>query len=68
MNWKLSPAETAGVLAVGAALAFVSNKLVSQTSGPDHMRAMLASGAVLYTAGVIIGANRPAQGFIEGGY
>ena len=66
MNWKLSGKETVGVFAVGLALAWAARKVTPM--GPAHMTAMLASGAALYTAGVVIGANRPAKGFIEGGY
>ena len=66
MNWKLSGLETAGVVAVGVALAWAARSVTPQ--GRTHMTAMLASGAALYTVGVVVGANRPAAGFIQGGY
>jgi hypothetical protein len=65
MEWSLSAGETAGVAAVGLALAYGANKLANAQSTPEaHQWAMLLGGTVLYTAGVVIGTNRPAQGFL----
>ena len=65
MSWKLGPKETAGVAVVGLALAVVANK-VANTQTTHHQTAMLAGGVALYTLGVVIGANRPADGWIQG--
>jgi len=65
MKWNLSTKETAGVIAVGAVLAFIANK-AENTQTTHHQAAMLAGGTLLYVAGVVIGTNRPAGGFIEG--
>jgi len=68
MNWKLSPVETVGVVGVGVGLAWLANKVSnSQKTPAAHTTAMLVGGTVIYTAGVVIGANRPPKGFIEGG-
>ena len=65
MDWKLSAGETAGVVGVGLLLAYGAKQLANATKTPEaHQAAMLAGGAVLYTAGVVIGANRPAKGFL----
>jgi hypothetical protein len=67
MHWNLSPKETAGVLAVGAALAFVANKVSNvQPDQKAHQAVMLAGGTLLYTLGVVIGTNRPAAGYLTG--
>lgn len=64
--WKLSAGETAGVVAVGLGLGYLSNMVAnSQTSDTAHQRAMLLGGAALYTLGVVIGAARPAGGWIS---
>jgi hypothetical protein len=63
--WNLSPVETAGVVAVGVGLAWLANK-VSNTQTAHHQAAMLAGGATLYALGVVIGTNRPADGWIKG--
>lgn len=64
MQWKLNPLETAGVVGVGLGLAFVANQISNaQKTSRAHQAAMLFGGAALYTAGVVIGANRPAQGW-----
>lgn len=67
MEWKLSPLETAGVVGVGLGLAWAANKVSNAQATPQaHQLAMLIGGATLYTAGVVIGANRPAQGWVAG--
>ncbi len=64
LKWNLSGVETAGVVGVGLGLAFVANKISNAQQTPKaHQAAMLLGGAALYTAGVVIGANRPAQGW-----
>ena len=65
-GWKLGAKETIGVAAVGLALAFVANKAENTQVGRNHQIAMLAGGTLLYTLGVVIGANRPAGGFLKG--
>ena len=65
MEWKLSAGETAGVVGVGVVLALGANAIANAAKTPDsHKLAMLAGGAALYTAGVVIGANRPPAGFL----
>jgi hypothetical protein len=65
MEWNLSPVETAGVVAVGLAMAYGASKVAEATETPkSHQIAMLAGGAAIYTAGVVIGTNRPAAGFL----
>ena len=70
MKWKLSAKETAGVVGVGVVLALLARKAANEMDTPDaHQTAMVVGGASLYVAGVVIGANRPSQGWIEaGGY
>jgi hypothetical protein len=64
MKWNLSPVETAGVIAVGAGLGLATNYVANQFRDPRaHQLAMLATGVGLYTAGVVIGTNRPAGGW-----
>ena len=63
---KLSAKETAGVIAVGIAASEVARRIANaMKSDKSHQIAMVAGGTVLYYAGVVIGANRPPQGFIE---
>lgn len=65
MKWNLSPVETAGVAAVGLALAFAANKVSNaQKDAKVHQAAMLGGGVLLYTLGVVIGTNRPVAGFV----
>jgi hypothetical protein len=66
MKWPLKQNETLGVVAVGFALAALSNTATTRVQGRRHATAMLVSGAVLYTLGVAIGASRPPQGWLEG--
>ena len=64
MEWKLSPVETVGVVGVGLLMAYGANKIANTQESPDaHQWAMLLGGATLYTAGVLIGANRPETGW-----
>jgi hypothetical protein len=64
MEWNLSALETAGVVAVGLGLGAASNYAANKMETPrSHQAAMLAGGAALYTLGVVIGTNRPAQGW-----
>ena len=64
MLWKLSPLETAGVAGVGLLMAYGANKIANSQATPEaHQWAMLLGGATLYTAGVLIGANRPEEGW-----
>ena len=64
MEWNLSPIETAGVVAVGLGLGFLTNQAVNQTDTPNtHLAAALAGGTALYTIGVVIGTNRPKKGW-----
>jgi hypothetical protein len=64
MKWNLTPGETAGVVAVGVGLGLVSNFVANRMGTPrSHQVAMLAGGAALYTAGVVVGTNRPIGGF-----
>jgi hypothetical protein len=70
MEWNLSLAETLAVLAVGGVLAFVADKGAEMTESFTDPTAKqkeiiaLAGTALIYTAGVVIGTNRPAGGFI----
>lgn len=64
MRWKLSLPETAGVSFVGLALGFGAAKLASSVKGKSHGAAMVLTGALLYLLGVVIGANRPAAGYL----
>lgn len=65
MEWNLSAGETAGVVAVGLAMAYGLGKVGGAIEAPKSQHlAMLAGGAAIYTAGVVIGTNRPAQGFL----
>jgi hypothetical protein len=65
VEWNLSAGETAGVAAIGLALAYGANKLANTQEVPaKHQAAVLAGGTLLYTLGVVIGTNRPAQGFL----
>lgn len=68
LKYKLSPTETAGVVGVGVVLGIISNQITTKVTGPQHLTAMVISGAALYTLGVVIGTNRPEGGFLEGGY
>jgi hypothetical protein len=63
MTWPLSTKETLGVAAVGLALAAASNAATTRVPAAQHNKAMLASGVLLYTLGVAIGAKRPAGGW-----
>ena len=68
MKWKLTAGETAGVVAIGLGLGWLSSKVSNNfESQQGHQRAMIAGGAAVYTAGVVIGANRPKKGYL-GGY
>lgn len=65
MKWNLSATETAGVVAVGLGMAWAANKVSNaQKTTEAHQWAMLLGGATLYTAGVVIGTNRPAGGWM----
>jgi Mg2+/citrate symporter len=67
MEFNLSAKEAAGVFAVGLAMAFVADKVTDQVQDKKaHTAAILAATAAIYTAGVVIGTNRPPAGFIEG--
>lgn len=63
MRWRLSAKETAGVFAVGLAMSYVAVRWRWFAVRP--MPPTLA-GAVLYTLGVVIGANRPPRGWLGG--
>jgi hypothetical protein len=64
MERNLSPLETAGVVAVGLGLGAAANFAANKVETPKgHQAAMLAGGAALYTLGVVIGTNRPTQGW-----
>lgn len=64
MQTKLSWTEILGVVAVGLAMAYGSNLVTTRfKSQKSHGLAMLVSGAALYTAGVVIGTQRPAEGW-----
>ena len=66
MKYKLSAKETLGVIAVGLATSEIARRVSNSQKTPKaHQAAMLASGAVLYCAGVYIGTNRPPTGFIS---
>lgn len=55
LNWK----QTLGVVAVGLAASEGARRLANtQKTDKSHQIAMLAGGAVLYTAGVVIGTNK----------
>jgi uncharacterized Ntn-hydrolase superfamily protein len=63
---KLSGKETVGVIAVGLAASEIARRLANaQSNQKTHQITMLASGAALYFAGVYIGTNRPAGGYIS---
>jgi hypothetical protein len=64
-SWKLGLKETAAVVAVGVGFAWIANK-AENTQTEHHQAAMLAGGTALYVLGVVIGANRPADGWIQG--
>ena len=60
----LSWVEILGVVAVGVAMAYGSNLITTRIKAPRrHALAMLASGAAIYTAGVVIGSKRPPEGW-----
>jgi hypothetical protein len=64
MKWNLTPLETAGVIGVGLVLGLGTSAAANQVQAPQaHNLAMLAGGAALYTIGVVIGTNRPPQGW-----
>jgi hypothetical protein len=64
-GWNLSATETAGVVGVGLLMAYGANKVANAMETPaSHQAAMLLGGAALYTAGVVIGTNRPQQGWM----
>lgn len=64
MQTKMSWTEILGVVAVGLAMAYGSNLVTTRFKSPkSHGLAMLVSGAALYTAGVVIGTKRPAEGW-----
>ena len=66
MDYKLSGKETVGVIAVGLAASEVARRVSNAQKTPkSHQIAMLASGAALYFAGVYIGTNRPAGGYLS---
>ena len=65
LAWKLGRKETAVVVAVGVGLAWLANK-AENTQTEHHQAAMLAGGTALYVLGVVLGANRPADGWIQG--
>ena len=68
MEYKLSRKETAGVVAVGLATSEVARRIAnSMGSNKSHQIAMLVGGATLYYAGVVVGTNRPAGGYIGTG-
>ena len=63
-KWNLSAPETAGVVGVGVGLGFLANMFSNtQQTTEGRNRAMLAGGTALYTAGVVIGTNRPKSGY-----
>ncbi len=64
-SWNLSGKETVGVVAVGAGLAFIVNKMRGDEDTGTPLLTGLAAGTMLYTLGVVIGTNRPAGGFIK---
>lgn len=65
MDYKLSGKETVGVIAVGLAASEVARRVSNAQKTPkSHQVAMLATGAALYFAGVYIGTNRPAGGYM----
>lgn len=70
MEWKLSAGETVGVVGIGVGLAWLTDTVAKKTTKKkrNRRRAMIAGGTALYTAGVVIGANRPPEGFLKGGY
>jgi hypothetical protein len=56
--------ETAGVVGIGTVLGFIANQLVGTQKTPmAHTVAAVGGGVVLYTLGVVIGSNRPPQGW-----
>jgi hypothetical protein len=61
--WKLSAMETAGVVAVGLASTWAVDKAAGAVAPNMRPVALLAGGAAVYTAGVVIGANRPPGGW-----
>jgi tRNA A37 N6-isopentenylltransferase MiaA len=68
MDYKLSAKETVGVLAVGLAASEVARRVANaQKSQKSHQIAMVVGGTALYFAGVYIGTNRPAAGWISAG-
>lgn len=64
MQWKLNAAETAGVVGVGVGLGLLA-KWATEQPRESNARAIatVAGGAAIYTAGVVIGANRPKSGW-----
>lgn len=66
MKYKLSGKETVGVIAVGLVVSELARRLANAQENPKtHQITMLASGAALYFAGVYIGTNRPAGGYLS---
>jgi len=63
-QYKLSGAETAGVVTVGVVLGFISTQMTSRVAPAQHATAVLAGAALIYTLGVVVGTNRPADGFM----
>ena len=65
MKWNLSPVETAGVVGIGLGLSWLGTAFTSgdQTT-PSQRTGRVIGGTALYTAGVVIGTNRPKRGFI----
>lgn len=66
MKYKLSGKETVGVIAVGLVASEIARRLANaQGNQKTHQITMLASGTALYFAGVYIGTNRPAGGYLS---
>ncbi len=51
----LSPVQFAAVAAIGAGLAWISNRAIADQRVTSHQNAMLISGTILYTMGVVYG-------------
>ena len=68
MDYKLSGKETAGVIAVGLVTSEIARRAANaMKSNKSHQIAMVVGGATLYYAGVVVGTNRPAAGYIGSG-
>ena len=65
MKYKLGKKETVAVIGVGLIASEVARRISnSQKTPKTHQSAMLLSGALLYYAGVVIGAGRPPAGYL----